>query len=114
MLSAPLVILEVGSVKWADFCITRVKYASDRTAIVEVEARRDLGDSLGTAERVSRTTVISAILDRGTKFVTAPIKNDKYVRGATVNVVEIRGEQYLRTNRDAIRADNLGELPEYR
>ena len=99
--------------KWADFCVTRVKYASDRTAIVEVEARPDLGDSLGTAEKVSRQTVVTAILNRGTTFVTTPVKNDKYVRGATVNVVEIRGEQYLRTNRDAIRADNLGELPEY-
>lgn len=99
--------------KWADFCITRVKYGRDRTAIVELEAMPDLGDSLGAPRRFSRQAAVEAIMLKGTTFVTAPLKAGKRVRGADVSVVEIRREYFLRTDQNAIRSDNLGQLPEY-
>lgn len=99
--------------KWADFCITRVKYRRDRAAIVEVEARADLGESLGAAHRFSRQAVVEALLLKRTSWVTAPIRDGKYVLGADVDVVKIHGEYFLRTDRNASKSDNLGQLPEY-
>lgn len=99
--------------KWADFCITRVKYGRDRTSIVEVEVKQDLGDSLGAPQKFSRQVVVDAIRLRETTFVTAPIKDGKHVRGADVDVVEIHGGLFLRTDGNAIKSDNLGQLPEY-
>jgi Protein of unknown function (DUF3892) len=99
--------------KWADFCVTRVKYGRDRTAIVEIEAKPDHGDSLGASQRFSRQSVVEAIRFWRTTFATAPVKDGKYVRGADVNVVEVRDEYFLRTDQNAIRSDNLGQLPEY-
>lgn len=99
--------------KWADFCITRVKYGRDRAAIVEVEAKPDLGESLGTPQRFSRRAVVEAILLRRASWVTAPVRDGKHVRGADVDVVEIHGQHFLRTDRNAIKSDNLGQLPEY-
>jgi hypothetical protein len=99
--------------KWADFCVTRVKYGRDRIAIVEIEAMPDLGDSFGAPRRITRQAVVDAILLRGTTFVTAPIKDGNHVRGADLSVVEIHRVHFLRTDRNAIMSDNLGQLPEY-
>lgn len=99
--------------KWADFCIRRVKYGRERAAIVEVEASPDLGESLGAPQRFSRQAVVRAILHDRTTWVTAVLRDGKYVRGADVQAVEIHGEHFLRTDQNAIKSDNLGQLPEY-
>ena len=99
--------------KWADYAITGVKheFRHGHGAIIEVESRADNGNALASPERVARLRVVNAIR-RGVTFVTAYRNGDKWERGADVRVIEIHGEYFLRTDRDRIRADNLGELPE--
>lgn len=98
--------------KWADYGICRVKYNRERTAIVEVEARVDNGSSIGEPQRFARQSVVQAV-ERGTTFVTIYTREGKWQRGEDVRVFQIGMEKYLRTDRNAVRGDNLGSLPEY-
>lgn len=98
--------------KWADYGVFRVKYNQSHSAIVEVEVKPDLGEQFGSAQKMSRATVVQAI-GRGQSFVTVRSKDGKYVKGESVHVVPIHGANYLRTNHNALAQDNLGELPEY-
>ena len=98
--------------KWADFGIFRVKYHRERTAIQEVEVRADLGETFGNPQKASRLDVVAAI-ERGQTFVTVYSQDGKSTKGQDVRVVVVHGQKYIRSDRDAIKADNLGALPEY-
>lgn len=98
--------------KWADYCIVAVKYGHDRSSIVEVKAKPDNGSTLGSEIRVARSQVVSAI-GTGTSFVTAYVQGGNYVKGEDVRVVHVGYENFIRTDANARRADNLGNLPEY-
>jgi Protein of unknown function (DUF3892) len=97
--------------KWADYVITAVRYAPDRSHIAELEVRVDNGESIGPPGEWARQQVISAI-DGGHTFATAYLRNGSWQRGADVQVVTIGRDRFLRTDRNKVRADNLGELPE--
>lgn len=96
--------------KWADYIITAVGYDRNETHIVEVEIRPDTGTDIGGPARVTRQEVVDAI-QRDVTFVTAYVRSGKWHRGEDVRVVDIGGVWYLRTDRNRIRADNLGALP---
>lgn len=98
--------------KWADYGVFRVRYNRERTAIVEVEVRPDLGEKFGDAQKASRQEVVSAI-ERRVTFVTVYSRDGQNRKGEDVRVVSIGGERYLRTDNNSTRADNLGSLPEY-
>jgi hypothetical protein len=99
--------------KWADFVIARVKYNREHTAIAEVETRTDTGETIAAdVRRVSRQDVVASIL-RGTTFVTAYVREGTWQKGEDVGLVTIHGERFIRTDSNAVRADNLGNLPEY-
>lgn len=99
--------------KWADYCITGVKYHPRRSAINEVLVWDDTGLSLSNARKVSRQAVVDA-LGRGATCVTAFVGADgKYYRGQDVRVLNTVYGQFIRTDRDRILADNLNKLPEY-
>ncbi|MFO0683943.1 MAG: DUF3892 domain-containing protein [Sandaracinus sp.] len=80
------------------------------TTIAEVEVRVDIGNVMGLPTRVSRQQVVAGI-DRGSSYVTAFQQMGKWVRGEDVRVVSVGYERFLRTDRNAVSADNLGSLP---
>ena len=97
--------------RWADFLITCTTHDSTGHRIVSVGAVPDLGDITGPGATWTRDLVIKAI-ERGFSFRTAPRGTDsKLTKGALVEVVTIHGEKFLRTDRNAVKADNLGALP---
>lgn len=98
--------------KWADYCISRVRYNDKHTHIVKVEAMPDEGDKLGTKVEFNREEVVSKI-DRGTTFVTVTLKDGSYNKGEDVRVVKINNIKYIRTDQNQKENDNLGALPEY-
>lgn len=98
--------------KWADYGINAVKYNGDHTAIVEVKAKPDNGDNFGAEERLKRDAVVKKIKG-GWTFVTIILKNAKWTKGASVDVIKVGGDEFLRTDRNSVKKDNLGELPEY-
>jgi hypothetical protein len=96
--------------KWADYVITAVGYNVNNTHIVEVEIRPDTGTTIGQPSRESRARVVQAIMG-GTTFVTAFMRDGKWNKGEDVRAVRIGNDVFLRTDSNAVRADNLGELP---
>jgi hypothetical protein len=98
--------------KWADYLIAAVQYDSEHHRIVRVRTIEDLGEKLGARREETRDTIISN-LKTGKTYVTARLKDDQYSKGAPVEIVRARGNEFIRTDRNQIESDNLGELPEF-
>ena len=47
--------------KWADYCISNVRYNSSNTHIEEVKVRQDLGDSFGVPSTWGRSDVLDSL-----------------------------------------------------
>ena len=101
-------------VKWADYCISAVRYDDDHNRITEVMISKDLGDFLDTPLQVFREQVVKSIKEKQETFVTI-IQNEKakYELGQPVHVVPLNGEEYLRTDQNDTAEDNLENLPEF-
>lgn len=97
--------------KWADYVITAVRYTPNGSHISDLEVRVDNGETINAGTEWTRQQVIQAIDNRYT-FVTAILRDGSWRRGADVHAVTIGRERFLRTDRNQLRADNLGELPE--
>jgi len=99
--------------KWADYCISAVRYDNKKTHIDKVEVREDLGDKVGAPEEWSREKVVSA-LENGDEFVTI-FKNNKgnYDKGQKVEIIKVNTKKYIRTNRNKVASDNLENLPTF-
>jgi hypothetical protein len=99
--------------KWADYCITAVRFNEKHTHIDQVKRRVDNGESLGDTSIVSRQTVI-ADLKRGTSYITVfKGADDKWSKGQNVFIVTLNGTEYIKTVEDKITKDNLDDLPEF-
>ena len=98
--------------RWADYGIWGVRYDDERTHIVKVRVREDLGEQFGEAEEWSRNQVVSAIED-GTSFVTVARTDEGRLRkGQRVHTVIVNETKYIRTDRNQTASDNLENLPE--
>jgi hypothetical protein len=99
--------------KWADYCITAVRFNERHTHIDQVKRRVDNGDSLGETSIVSRQAVI-ADLKRGISHITVfKGVDDKWSKGQEVFIVTLNGIEYIKTVEDKTTKDNLDELPEF-
>jgi len=96
--------------RWATYVITAVGYDGSGKQIVEVEVREDLDTTLDAPSVWRRQSVIQAIRN-GFTFVTAFERAGSWHRGAKVEIVRVGFEEFLRTDANQERADNLGELP---
>jgi hypothetical protein len=99
--------------KWADYCISAVRYNSERMHIVKVMVHVDNGDTMGSEREWLRSEVVNAIENRKT-FVTITKSGDgKWKKGEDVRVVTVSGPKYIRTDANSKASDNLGNLPEF-
>lgn len=89
--------------------ITGVKY-NGGGVIAEVEFRTDSGGVMGFPTRATRQQVILGI-ESGAQYTTAYQQAGRWIRGESVRVVAVGYERFLRTDSNAVRADNLGNLP---
>ena len=100
--------------RWADYLIYKVAYNRQRTHIVAVLCREDLGDKGGPSIQFSRQAVID-LIDRGKTFVTAPKdpNNGKMTKGSKVELYRLKNTLFIKTQPDRSLTDNLDELPEF-
>jgi hypothetical protein len=99
--------------KWADYCISAVRYNSEHTHIVKVKVHVDSGDQIGSPTEWPRSEVVFAIENRKT-FVTITRSSDgKWSKGEDVRIITVGGVKYLRTDANSKASDNLGNLPEF-
>lgn len=99
--------------KWADYCISAVRYSDAPRHIIRAKVHEDKGDTIGEAEEWTRLEIVKKI-ENGRTFVTIfKTENGKWRKGEDVHVIEIRGKKYIRTDKNEIEEDNLGSLPEF-
>lgn len=99
--------------KWADYCISAVRFNSAHTHIDYVRAAADNGSSLGVWQDYPRATVVAA-LKQGKTFVTVVRGPDgNYRKGQPVYIIVIRGVEYIKTRDNGRAEDNLDDLPEF-
>ena len=100
--------------KWADYLIFKVCKENGKL-VKEVAVKQEENDKIsGTNQHFSKSKVINLIGD-GNTFITIFENEDgtKWKKGEKVNVVSRNGKKYLRTDKNEIEEDNLGNLPEY-
>ena len=98
-----------------DYVITEVSYDNDHSRITHVKrvVYDDSENTFGSESVTSRQTVVSSI-ESGDEYYTVPTDgNGGYTWGDSVDVVNINGEKFIRTDGNRVRGDNLGELPEF-
>lgn len=99
--------------KWADYCISAVRFNDKHTHIDKVRRHLDNDTSIGAGSEVSRESVISD-LKRGTTYITVfKDQSDKWKKGQSVYIVKINGTEYIKTVDDKTTKDNLDNLPEF-
>lgn len=99
--------------KWADFCISSVRYDLCREHITDVVVRVDNGETIGSPVEWPRSQVISMIESAKTFVTITQGPDSKWRKGERVGVVVVGDMKYLRTDANAWKNDNLGELPEF-
>ena len=99
--------------KWADYVIVGVRYDADHSQIDSVRRCPDLGDKLGKANIVTRAEIVASIRS-GATHVTAYRNDDDPDTWRKGDVVGIIAEtDFIRTDGDKTKEDNLGKLPKF-
>jgi len=99
-------------VKWADYCISAVRYNSNGTHIEKVQVHEDQDSSIGSPQTWTRSQVIDA-LDKRYTFVTITKNGNTWNKGADVHKVIVNNKKYIRTDKNQSASDNLGKLPRF-
>ncbi|MGF0338005.1 DUF3892 domain-containing protein [Ectopseudomonas toyotomiensis] len=95
----------------ADFCITAVRYNTDRTHIEYVKVREEMPDKVGPPRTVPRAFIADLIRLGKASFITRTLgTNNNYMYGATVHVID---DIYITTDSNNRKRDNLENLPEF-
>jgi len=98
--------------KWADYLISEVKHSSDPSVIDRVKVHEEHDNQIGIGVCYTRDWVINKIENEGKSVCTiTSARPDKWQMGAMVEVIEVNGNKFIRTDKNQIEKDNLGELP---
>ena len=95
--------------KWADYLISEVSYDSNHL-ISKIKRHRDDGDSIGDGEIIDRTTLADG-LGHGTSYMTTYSALNKFRIGERVVYFRAFEHHYIRTDKNKVNSDNLGNLP---
>lgn len=99
--------------KWADYLISAVRYDSEHSHIGKVGVHEDKGDSVGSAFESSRREVIANIKGGRTYITIYEGRDNKWNKGKEVQIIVVDGTEYIRTDRNQKKSDNLENLPEF-
>ena len=96
-------------IKWADYLISEVSYDSDHL-ISKIKRHSDDGDSISDGEIIDRTTLADG-LGHGTSYMTTYSALNKFRIGERVVYFRAFEHHYIRTDKNKVNSDNLGNLP---
>jgi len=90
---------------------------AEDTRIYEVRARMLTDDGLSLPLGYNREDVIQS-LNNNDKWYTCLFKEERnskniWTKKAEIHIVEVDGENFIRTDKNQTKADNLGELPDF-
>ena len=96
----------------AEYWVTHKRMDEEKTRIIKVKAML-MTNGLLHPEEYSRECVVERI-ENGNKWYTCKHKEGKtWIKGAEIHVIEIGKEKFIRMDRNNIKSDNLGELPDF-
>ena len=96
-------------IKWADYLISEVSYDSNHL-ISKIKRHSDDGDSISDGEIIDRTTLADG-LGHGTSYMTTYSALNKFRIGERVVYFRAFEHHYIRTDKNKVNSDNLGNLP---
>ena len=99
--------------RWADYLISAVRYNAAETHIQVVQVHADLGATIGQAQQMTRSDVVTLLHGGSSVATIVKAQDGKWLYGAEVAIVRLGGQEYIRTDADSTRQDNLGSLPRF-
>jgi len=96
--------------KWADYLISEVSYDSEHLISVAIR-HRDTDDGISKGQSVDRLT-ISSDIKNGLIYFTIHSGNNSWKKGKQILTYSIDGTPYLRIDKNKVKLDFLGDLPE--
>lgn len=95
-----------------DFSVSAVKYDQEEQHIEWLEVREDFPKRVGDPRKVPRAFVADLIRKGCATFqtITRNPSTGNWQNGATLHVI---GDEYLSTDPNDIKKDNLGKLPRF-
>jgi hypothetical protein len=98
--------------KWADYLISGVKTNPNLTIIDSVEVHSDLNSVIYETLNLSRTEIINNIKKGFTYTTVYKTRTGKLRKGEKITLVNVNGEEYLRTDIKNAAQDNFDSVPE--
>jgi ribosome-binding factor A len=96
--------------KWADYVVSEVAYDSENLiSIATVHQDTDKGVAKG--ETVNRLK-ISSDIKNGLSYITIYNGKNSWTKGHKIQTFSIDGNPYLRIDKNKVKLDYLGDLPE--
>ena len=95
--------------KWADYLISKVSYDSNHL-ILKIKQHTDNGKTISQGDIVDRDTLANN-LGHGAKYRTLYNSLEKVRIGENVRYFRAYEHHYIRTDKNKVTADNLGDLP---
>ena len=96
--------------KWADYLISAVQYDPEHLHITKVLIHEDMGDKVGRGSESSRREVIANIKSKKAYITIYKGQGNKWEKGEVVRIIVMDGTEYIRTDRNQKRSDNLGDI----
>ena len=96
-------------IKWADYLISEVSYDSNHL-ISKIKRYRDNGDSISDGEIIDRN-ILADSLGHGANYMTIYSALNKFRIGKRVVYFRAFEHHYIRTDKNKVNSDNLGNLP---
>ena len=97
-------------VKWADYLISEVSYDPSHL-ILKIKQHTDNGKTISLGEVVDRNTLVDN-LGHGAKYMTLYNALEKVRIGKNVRYFRAYEHHYIRTDKNKVTSDNLGDLPQ--
>jgi hypothetical protein len=100
--------------KWADYLVSGVKTSPDQKHIDSVEVHSDFGCVVCENIVLSRADLI-VNMKKGTTYATVfRTAIGKWRKGQEVRLVNVGGEEFVRTDsKNTIASDNFDDVPEF-
>ena len=100
--------------KWADYLVSGVRTNPNQTRIDSVEVHSDFGCVVCENIVLSRTDLIANIKKGCTYATVFKTAIGKWRKGQEVHLVNVNGEEFLRTDsKNTTASDNFDDVPEF-
>ena len=99
--------------KWADYLVSGVRTGPDQKRIDSIECHSDFGCVVCENLILSRIDLI-VNMKKGCTYATVfRTAIGKWRRGQEVHLVNVNGEDFLRTDSNNVASDNFDDVPEF-